>query len=184
METGRTGRRTLLQRGLALLAGGVAVATGARAVRAEQPEQVEVTAVPKPQASTLTLYARRRPVADLPGAVRGGHTADARTLASGELFAAPDGEAIGAFHTNCFCAATPFGPHTRTASNLEFQVLELGDGTLFSICGGATPSGTKAHAVVGGTGRYAGARGSYVERPATDASTRRDVVELVITLAG
>ena len=180
MDTGRTGRRTLLQRGFALLAGGVAAATGARTVRADEPAPAKIDAAPQRDVQTFTLYARRRPVAT----VRGGHAhhSDTRTLASGELLDAPDGTAVGTFNTNCFCMGTPLGPHNRAASNLEFQVLDLAGGTLFGICGGATPAGTKAHAIVGGTGRYAGARGSYVERPAANAA--RDVVELFVTLAG
>lgn len=182
MDTGRTGRRTLLQRGLALLAGGAAVATGVRTVRAEEPAPLKLDPTPRRDVQTLTLYARRRPVAGVPAGGHAAHTADARTLASGELLDAPGGNAVGTFHTNCFCMGTPLGPHNRSASNLEFQVLELTDGTLFGICGGATPSTAKAHAIVGGTGRYAGASGSYIERPAADAA-RRDVVELIVTLA-
>ena len=182
MDTGRTGRRTLLQRGLALLAGGVAVATGVRTVQAEEPTAPVVDVGPQRRRHTLTLYAHKRPVAG----VRGGHPAhgtDARTLASGDLLDAPGGSAVGSFYTNCFCMGTPLGPHARASSNLEFQVLELAEGTLFGICGGTNGSAAKAHAIVGGTGRYAGASGSYVERPAADTA-RRDVVELIVTLAG
>ena len=178
MDTGRTGRRTLLQRGFALLAGGVAVATSGRTVRAEEPAP-KATA-PRQDGQMLTLYARRRPVAGVRSGAHA-HGPDARTLATGELLDGPAGTAVGSFYTNCFCMGTPLGPHKRAASNLEFQVLELSDGTLFGIGGGADASGTKAHAIVGGTGRYAGARGSYVERPA--ATTARDLVELIVTLA-
>jgi len=182
MDTGGTGRRTLLQRGLALLAGGVAVAAGARTIHAEQPVALKLDS-DAGRMATLTLYARKRPIAGLPGAARGGHTADARTLASGELLASPDGGVIGSLHTNCFCMGTPIGTHNREASNLEFQVLELKDGTLFGLCGGAAASGVKAHAIVGGTGAYAGARGTCVERAVAGHAALRDVVELVVTLA-
>jgi hypothetical protein len=184
MHKGGTGRRTLLQRGLALLAGGVAVAAGARTVQAEQPAALKLDPIPRPQTLALTLYARKRPIARLPGAARGGHAAEARTQASGELLASPEGSSIGSFYTNCFCMGTPLGAHTREASNLEFQVLELKDGTLFGLCGGAAISGVKAHAIVGGTGAYAGARGSYVERAVAETAAVRDVIELVVTLAG
>lgn len=182
MKKGGTGRRTVLQRGLTLLAGGVAVGAGARTVRAEEPA-APVVPTATPAVSTLTLYARKRPVAGPPRATRGAHTPDARTLASGELLDSPGGRAIGSFHTNCFCMGTPLGPHNHAASNLEFQVLQLADGTLFGISGGGA-SDMKAHAVVGGTGRYAGARGSYIERPAEGRGAKRDVMELVVTLAG
>ena len=181
MDKRGTGRRTVLQRGLALLAGGVAVATGGRAVRAEQPIAPKTEPDPQRGPVTLTLYARKRPLAALPGTSRG-YGEDPRAVTSGELLTAVDGQAIGAFHTNCFCMGAPHGPHTRDSSSLEFQVLEFKDGTLFGLGGGAFASGTKAHAIVGGTGAFAGARGSYVERPVAENATGRDIVELIITV--
>jgi hypothetical protein len=186
MKTGGTPRRTLLQRGLALLAGGVAVAASPRLIRAKSAVDPKPggAADPKRAGTTLTVYARKRPLAAPPDADRGvqGHS---RQLASGELLDAPDGKRLGAFYTNCFCLGTAFGPHNGAASNLEFQVLQLKEGTLFGMCGGATePGGARAHAVVGGTDRYAGARGVYVERPATGKAARHDVVEFIVTLAG
>jgi hypothetical protein len=58
--------------------------------------------------------------------------------------------------------------------------MQLENGTLFGMCGGAQERGEKVRAIVGGTGRYAGARGAYVERPST---ADPDVVEFVVTLA-
>ena len=64
MTTGSTGtkRRTLLQRGFALLAGGAAIAGGSRWAAAASP--------PKTMPSTLTLYARKSDVFDRPGGER------------------------------------------------------------------------------------------------------------------
>lgn len=185
MKTPGTPRRTLLQRGLALLAGGVAVVGGQRLIRAERAVDPKAAADPTPAGTTLTVYARRRPLVAPPDAVRGARSGASRQLASGELLDAPDGQRVGTFYTSCFCLDTAFGPHTDTASNLEFQVLQLKDGTLFGICGGATePGGARTHAVVGGTNRYAAARGAYVERPATGHGAAHDVVEFIVTLAG
>lgn len=64
MTTGSTGtrRRTLLQRGFALLAGGAAIASGGRLAAAASP--------PKTAPATMTLYARKRDVFDRPGGDR------------------------------------------------------------------------------------------------------------------
>ncbi len=89
----------------------------------------------------------------------------------GELRDAPDGGQIGEFFTNAFCLDMPYGVQTAAASNLEFQTFRLPEGTLFGV-GAAGGSGEKHFAVLGGTGRYAGVRGSYVEREARSTTTK------------
>jgi hypothetical protein len=182
MNSGGTPRRTLLQRGLALLAGSVAVATGSRVIRADSriTPTPDGRSDPQPPGRTLTLYTRPRPLAAPPGAPRAVQADHARQLASGDLLDAPHGKPIGAVYTNCFCAGAPFGAQ-RSSSDLEFQVIQLNDGTLFGMCGGAPERGEKVRAIVGGTGGYAGARGAYLERP---SAADPDVVEFVVTLAG
>ncbi|MEO8682035.1 MAG: hypothetical protein ABI665_23515 [Vicinamibacterales bacterium] len=177
MTTGSTGtkRRTLLQRGLALLAGGAAVAGGTQWLRAASPP---AAALP----STLTLYARRRQVAAPPGTAGHPHAADGRIVASGELLDGPDGRRVGSFHTNCFCQASPFGPQAIGASSLEFHVLQLADGTLFGIGSGSDDGG--ALAIVGGTNRYAGRSGTYIQRAIAGGSRGDDIRELIVTFAG
>ncbi len=183
MQTGGTPRRTLLQRGLALLAVGVAAATGSRVIRADGriAAKPDGRSDPEPGGTTLRLYTRPRPIASPPRPARAGQSDHARQLTAGELLDAPDGRRIGTVHTNCFCPAAPFSAQP-SASDLEFQVMQMDDGTLFGMCGGAAERGAKVRAIVGGTGRYAGARGVYIERPAEAAG--RDVVEFVVTLAG
>ena len=139
MKKTATGRRTLLQQGLALLGGGVAVAAGTRWTRPAQ------AAEQSGGAKSLTLYARIRP---LPGGAA--HAGDTRLVSSGDLLDAPNGKCVGQFYTNCFCLGTPFGPHETAASNLEMQMLQLHDGTLFGMGGGtAAHDGEKAHAIIG-----------------------------------
>ena len=171
MTTGSTGtkRRTLLQRGAALLAGGVALAGTTKWAGAASP----------PSASpprTLTLYARTWP------ATTHGH-GDGRLVASGDLLDAPDGKPIGTFSTNCFCAMNPFGQPTPSASNLEFNVLQLQGGTLFSIGSGGEVEGDRLLAIVGGTDRFAGRSGTYVQR-AIAGDIGEDVRLITITFAG
>lgn len=166
-----TGRRTLLQRALALLAGGAAVAAGAKLARGERAAADD---------GSLVVYARTRPFAGPPS---GGSAAPGGpVLASGDLLDAPDGKAIGSFHTNCFCHGA-VGRHQLAKPSLEFQVLQLKDGTLYGICAGDAPDGAKSHAIVGGTGRFAGARGQYLERLMAGQPSGHDVVQFVLTLA-
>jgi hypothetical protein len=180
MNTGGTPRRTLLQRGLALLAGGVALATGSRVIRANGrvAPGPEGGPDPQPPGKTLTFYVRQRPLAPPPGNARPARVDHQRQLAAGVLLDAPDGRRVGSIHTNCFCPGAPFDAQ-KSASDLEFQVMQFEDGTLFGMCGGTVTRGAKVRAIVGGTGRFAGARGAYVERP-----TARDFVQFVVTLAG
>ena len=169
MTTGSTGtkRRTLLQRGIALLAGGAAIAGGTRWAAAASPPPVA--------AAAFTLYARKRPVI--------GAAEDGRIVASGDLFDRPGGERIGSFHSNCFCAQSPFGVHAGASPSLEFHVLQLKDGTLFSV-GNAGGETVRPLAIIGGTGRFAGKSGTWIERAIAGEHATDDMQELTITFAG
>ncbi|HZT77083.1 MAG TPA: hypothetical protein VFA27_10520 [Vicinamibacterales bacterium] len=162
-----TGRRSLLQRGLALLGGATAIGTGAWAAR-------DVSASTPRRGPTLTVYGRKRPIAG---------TNETQIMAFGELLDAPDGRAIGEFHTNRLCMATKQGVQAAAGSNLEFHVLQLHDGTLFGLRGGTPTGSPMPSAVIGGTARYAGASGTLVERPVTGGTRGHDLVEFVIALA-
>ena len=161
-------RRSLLQRCLAVLAGG-----GAVAGFAEWKDRGLAHASEKAP-GTLTLYARHRPIVS--------PHAD-RTAAFGELMDRPDGKVIGSFYTNCFCATSPFGAQAAGAPSLELQVLQLADGTLFGFGGGKADGGVTTRALVGGTAKYAGVSGSYVQRLSTDTPGSHEIVEFVITFA-
>jgi hypothetical protein len=165
-------RRTLLQRGLALLGGGAAVAAGVRWGRGAPAEAAAA-------ARQRIFYARIRPV---PGSGIDARS-ETRLVSTGELLDAPDGKRVGQFSTNCFCLGTPFGPHATAPSNLEMQVLQLHDGTLFGMSAPGVEHGLKVHAIVGGTAAYAAARGTYVQRPAAAKKAGPDLVEFVVTLA-
>ena len=169
MNKAATGRRTLLQSGLALLGGGLAIAAGSRWSR-EAPVEAA------PAHGTFTLWARVRPVPTIA-------SSDGRTVASGQLLDAPQGKHVGEFSTNAFCLNTPFGPHALASSNVEMQVLQLKDGTLFGMSASGAAGGPKVHAIIGGTARYAGARGTYVQQPAAAPSAAHDLIEFVISIA-
>ena len=162
-----TGRRSLLQRGLALIGGATAIGTGAWAAR-------DVVAAPARRGPTLTVYGRRRPVTG---------TNDMQIMAFGELLDAPEGNPVGEFHTNRLCMTTKQGIQPSAGSNLEFHVLQLKDGTLFGLRGGAQHEALVASAVIGGTARYAGASGTLVERPIDGGTRGHELVEFVVTFA-
>jgi hypothetical protein len=169
MTTGSIGtkRRTFFQRALALLAGGAALAGTPRSAGAAPPP-----AAADP-GNTLTLFARSRPVASHQ------HSKDGRILATGDLLDGPDGERIGTFYTNCFCVPSAFAVQVSAPSTLEFHVLQLQDGTLFTMGSGNVAEGHRQLAIIGGTERFAGRSGVYVQRPVA-----ANVAEVTITFAG
>jgi hypothetical protein len=166
-------RRTLLQRGLALLAGAVGLGA-AGAVRGD-------TAPAPASDDTLRVYGRRRAG---PRVARGdGLTRASHVISSGELLEGPEGEVVGSFHTNGLCLETPLGPILAAPSNIEFHTFELESGTLFALAAGPSTGGIGSGAVIGGTGRFAGARGTYVASPPASGPQERGAVEFVFTLS-
>ena len=162
-------RRTLIQRGLALVGG----ALGVGAIGGEVHGR---SAAAEPTGRTLQLLGRGRTPARLGKAAR---AARQHFVSSGELLDARGKETVGSFHTNAFSLETALGSPLPAGSNIALQTFVLPEGTLFGLGGG--PAGTdKTCAVLGGTGRYAGAQGTYVER--TAAQSDRDTVEFVFTL--
>jgi hypothetical protein len=165
-----TPRRTLLQRGLALIGG----ALGVGAVGGEVHARAETGA----RDQTLHLLGRRRTPGRLAGATPGAHQ---HAVSSGDLLDAKGDETIGSFHTNGFCLETRLGTPMPSDSNIAFQTFVLAEGSLFGLGGGPSPGGDRTCAVLGGTGRYAGAQGTYVERVPSPSATR-NAVEFVFTL--
>ena len=165
-------RRTLLQQGLALLGGGVAVAAGARWSRG-----AKVEAAPLEAKQPLKVYARIRP-----SAVTNPAQPDARMVATGDLLDAPDGKRVGEFSANCFCLGTPVGAHLNSTATIEMQVLQLTEGTLFGMSTPSAPGSPRVHAIIGGTEKFASARGTYVQRPVS-APGALDLVEFIVSIA-
>ena len=76
----------------------------------------------------------------------------------GRLQGEPGGPAIGEFRAATFLDdAAALGSHP---ASLEFHTFTLGDDAIFGM-GIAADEGSR-FAIVGGSGRYLGARGSYV----------------------
>ncbi|MGH9338217.1 MAG: hypothetical protein ACRD1R_01160, partial [Acidobacteriota bacterium] len=113
------------------------------------------------------------------GAVRAENKDDAWTV----FFDGPEGQKVGEFYSTCLCPESTFGPNPFTAFNVEIQTFDLREGMLFGIAGGGDSGETgKPHAVLGGTGRYSGARGSYAASPVRCESEKRGQIELRLTL--
>jgi hypothetical protein len=175
-ETQSNHRRTLLQRGLVAAAAALGLGTGARRASAE-PAAAPLPTAPE-GSRTLRLYGRGRTVAT------GGKGAGARSLRRLELLDGPDGAPVGEFFASGFQLETAFGPQPAAASNVELHTFRLGEDTLFGIGAPAPRGRERTHALLGGTGRFAGARGSYVEREVEGGAPGRGHVELVVTLVG
>jgi len=137
----RPTRRHALRRGLLAL-GGLAGVGAARVAGVGAP-----AAPPgRPRLTVLTLQAP-----DLPA---GRPAAAARA----ELLDAPGGRRVGEVHVAAVPVAGP-GMSAPDVGVIEWHTFHLDGGTLI----GSGSSGTErgAFAIVGGTGRFAGARGTY-----------------------
>jgi hypothetical protein len=177
-ETQSNRRRTLLQRGLVAAAAALGLATGNRRASASAERGPAPEAPPLVAGRPLRWYGRGRTV------FTGGKGAGSRSLRRLELLDRPDGAPIGEFFASGFQFETAFGPLPGAPSNVELHTFRLGEDTLFGI-GAPSPRGReRTHAVLGGTGRFAGARGSYVERDVEGGAPGRGRVEFVVTLVG
>ena len=165
-------RRNILQGGLAALGGLV----GVGAVRS--PAFARST-------STLTLYGRRWQVAsnhftagDLPGP-------GDRLTAFGLLATAPDGPTVGEFHGSYTALYHPGQGVASEVATLEQHTFVLEGGTLVgSGVGTQALDNVDTFAIVGGTGQYAAARGTYVARQRPLEFGGDGTAEFVITILG
>ncbi len=73
------------------------------------------------------------------------------------------GDEAGTFHAVVQHLATPDGDGPYATVQLETHTFQLPGGAIFGM-GTATPGAESVYAIVGGTGRYLGASGSYVGR--------------------
>jgi hypothetical protein len=167
-------RRTLLQRASLALAATLGLGATARRLRAaDHPALPGAAAEPGP----LVLHGRRRLAP--PARPLVGGSAGERVVRGGELLDGPAGQPVGEFFASAFQLETALGAHPLAASNLEFQTFRLPEGTLFGIGAPGTRE-ERSFAVLGGTGRFGGASGSYLERERPSGPV--GAVEFVITL--
>ena len=158
--TENASRRSVLRRGLVLCAGAIGLGAGGAGASAATGKGPLA-----PQAETLNLYGRSWHLT-VPGQRFGRPpVAGDRARVHGELLDRPGGQKVGEFHGAWLESSSPFGDAAFSLGSIELHTFTLTGGSLFGIGTAAGDEGT--FAVVGGTGRYAGARGSYraVQRP-------------------
>jgi hypothetical protein len=150
----RQSRRSLLTRGLVLVGGAVGVGAGTAAARPAQE-----AAGPKPLPETLTLAGRNWSLSTperKPGErIRPG---DHGTV-TGELIDPSSKQHRGSFYASRLAFHSGLGRTPEADAAVELHTFKLDDGTIMGM-GSAFP-GETVYAIVGGTGRYAGARGTY-----------------------
>lgn len=78
----------------------------------------------------------------------------------GDLLAQPDGGPVGEFYATAF--ALGGASHPAQTERLELHTFKLSDGVIFGTGTAGRLEG--AFTILGGTGRYAGAQGTYVAR--------------------
>ena len=156
------------------MAGLVGLATGRHgSVRADAP------AVKAAPGGVLRLHGRGS-LAAAPAKTSGA----ARVVRRLELLDAPDGRSVGEFVATALGAEASFGAIGPGACGLEMQSFRIGDDALFGIGAGGAHGRERAYAVLGGTGRFAGARGTCLEREVSGGGPGRGHVEFLLTLVG
>ena len=173
-----TSRRGALGRGLALLAGVVGVGAAGRVEAASAaPPATELK--PQGRQTELKLHGRHfhlHAPSSRPGQVP---AKGERLSAYGELLDRPNGRRVGHFTAAFFALESPFAG----AASLELHSLHLEDGTIHGL--GTAARGAEGHfAILGGTGRYAGARGSYVSHQLLRELGGNGTAVFHLTLAG
>ncbi len=159
MAEPRTARRALLKR-VALVFGGVA------GLGLAGKAGIESRGSSNPGgALTLSLHGAnwRMTYPDRPRGVL--PSPGQRSASFGELLDGPQGAKVGEFYASSFQFGAPFGPSEVAAAAMETHQFNLGDGTIIGV--GTVPGwpgSQSVHAIIGGTGRYEGASGSYVAR--------------------
>jgi len=144
------GRRTVLKRGIFAAA---AAAAAALAIRPGE-QRPALAAVPIGGGKSLELFGR-------------GWHADTSKVPSkgdsysvyGELLTSPEGDKCGEFYAACLAIDSPFQVTGEGLGSLEIHTLVLAGGSIVAM--GAGGCVERSFAIVGGTGKYTGARGSY-----------------------
>jgi hypothetical protein len=166
----RIGRREALWNGLLLVAAGLGVRAAAPAGNpAQSPDSFRLYG-----RGLTTLVSGR---AHGQPAQRGD-----RVTVQGRLLAEPDGAPVGEFVAAAFTTRHPGPSETDSAGSLEMHTFRLPDGTLIGSGAVASRGTASTFAIVGGTGRYLGARGAYEAVLDTHAQGDEGTAEFIFTL--
>lgn len=155
-------RRQMLKSSLALAAGAVGLGAARRLTQGpSQPAPTPVGTAELP--ATISMTGRNWHAVTQGKQLGQGPAPGDRTSVFGELVD-ERGERLGEFFSSCSCMDAPFGGLAAETRSLETHTFRLTDGTIHGI-GTTTPGEDESvFAVVGGTGLYLGARGSYTAR--------------------
>lgn len=146
---GGIGRRDAIRRAMMLLAGAFGFGL------AKAPSVV--AAPPGAGPTSLVLYGDDWHRDSASG--EAGLPADSgeRATVFGTLVAEPGGETIGDFQAASFFGDSPFS--ASESASIELHTFRLGEDVIFGMGSASDAGGT--FAVVGGSGRFSGVRGSY-----------------------
>ncbi|MBI4329092.1 MAG: hypothetical protein HY685_04410 [Chloroflexi bacterium] len=163
MNVAGANRRNLLKRA-ALLLGAIGAATAFKGTSAEASA---VGPTKAPLKTGLRLYGRHWHISS-PNLRNGALPARGEQVAMyGELLDERRATKLGEFYSSGLSLQAPFGPTPFAASIMEVHTFNLVDGTILGMGSRAAKAGEDTYTVVGGSGRYAGARGVYTatQRP-------------------
>ncbi len=179
-DTGRASRRGVLKMGALVLTGlAGAVGLGATVERARGGVDIQRLAgtATRLHGSGWHLQAAdlRRGVLPKPGD---------RVTISGVLSATPGGPRIGSFFATSMHLDTP-GAMGQAEAEMQMHTIQLPEGNLVGM-GTAVAGADATYAVIGGTGRYTGATGSYtaVQNPFEIGGDGTAELNLNLKLAG
>jgi hypothetical protein len=151
MQSGQS-RRGLLGRGLVVLAGVVGIGAGAGATKlATRDDGTEAGRIRLQGRNWILQTPDRRPGERLVAGERG--------TVYGELVDT-EGMTVGQFYGSRMAAQSGPGGAVDADSSLELHTFRLEGGTLLGI--GSMIAGESIFAIAGGTGRFAGSRGTYI----------------------
>jgi len=162
-------RRDALKRGLVLIGSAVGVGAAGKALTAGDTSPAPARATPARAAGArteqITMHGRQWHVTS--NALRPGELPNRghRLLGQGELLDRPGGEKVGEFFATSYGIDSPARAGPDGAATLELHTFNLAGGSIIGT--GTARAGLDAEdtfAIVGGTGRFVGARGSYVAR--------------------
>jgi hypothetical protein len=161
-----TNRREALGRAFALLGAAIGIGAASRDLSAAEPDAKNAGTKTRDKQTSLVLHARALRISSQD--LRRGELprAGVRMTARAEIVAGSSkNQKLGEFFSTYHRVNTPGKVGDHEPGSLEQHTFILADGTLFGT--GVSASGMDGEgqfAIVGGTGRYHGARGSYVAR--------------------
>jgi hypothetical protein len=166
---GSSSRRTLLMQTAIVLGGAVGAAACGQA-SAAAPSGPASTRSTAGTGNAWTLLGSGRTLAPAP--VDG--VVDTTAIAfGGVLMDAASGVEVGRF---CAQALGRAGFPSGAAGGVEIQSLQLMDGALYAVGPAGGDRTERSYAVLGGTGRFTGARGTCVVREAPGSGARRSLL--------